>query len=579
MICMLKTLKADLITKKIYIWNINRDSVDLFLKAALSRIDIQGFVTIQEEYIGQSYMNRPIISLDQVKKEEDSLVLLADKVPEKIVDIFPSGKAFFWSDSLELNNELFHKGVIIYGVGGGAKQLREFLDEEGIFVERYCVTKKDQIEEYQGKAVIEVADINEYKDCAVIISVKSATYRKEILEALSSFQGKIYVEHDSVISVLGLIQSIDTAIKKNRKIYLYSRKNQISQWITDVLDIYGIEISGYVGEYKDEKQEIESIYDLAREGTDDKLIIINENYPDPENFISIRKHVERAGFSLEKENYTALNRYTLASEWMRNLRREQYYDPLVGYSKTYSYGKIGWKQYGDEGIGRIRIMVLGNSTTSEEFHPENWVSKIYSKLLQQNIQTTIYNGAYPDDDIVSELFRLLRDGYVLKPHIVISMSGSNNIQKKKSMNQFNEARLIGWAEQLAPEAKYCGGIDYEESQYSFWSRNLRLLRVISEFYGARFFGFLQPMNIMMSHMSLHEKSMHEAEINIAGAKVFEKEACDGEGYINLMKIFEHQEEMFIDTMHYTNKAHGIIAEKVCEKIMPELRSLIKEGYE
>lgn len=579
MICTIKTLKEDLRIKKIYIWNINRDSVDLFLQAALSRIDIQGFVTIQPEYIGQSYMNRPIVSSEQVKKEKDSVVLLADKVSKDVLDIFQPGQSMFWSDSLEINHELYQKGVIIYGVGGGAKQLREFLDNEGISVERYCVTQKDNLTEYQGKPVIGVAEINKYKDSGVIISVKSATYRKEILEALSSFQGRIYIEQDSVIFVLGLIQSIDLAISKNRKIYLYSKKNQISEWITDVLDIYGIEVSGYVGESKDEEEKIESIYDLASEGTDDKLIIINENYPNPEYFITIRKHVEKAGFSLEKENYTALNRYTLASEWMRNFRREQYYDPLVGYSKTYSYGKIGWKLYGDEGAGRIRIMVLGNSTTSEEFHPENWVSKIYNKLAQKNIQTTIYNGAYPDDDIVSELFRLLRDGYVIKPHIVISMSGVNNIQRKKIPNQFNESRLIGWAEQLAPEEKYCGGIDYEESQYSFWSRNIGLLRAVSEFYEARFFGFLQPMNIMMNHMSLHEKSIHEAEINIAGAKEFAEGACDTDGYINIMRLFEHKNEMFIDTIHYTSKAHEIIAEKVCEEIMPELMSLIKEGYE
>lgn len=579
MICMLDTVKTSIKAKKIYIWNINRDSMDLFLQVALCRISIQGFVTNQAEYVGQMYMNRSIVSLEQVKMEENSIVLLADRAPKDILNMFPPGRAVFWANALEINKELQHKRIIIYGIGGGAEQLKKRFSKERIAVDLYCVTKKDKSEHYRDKRVIEVTEIGKYEDHAVIISVKRATYCKEILEALRYFNGQIYVEKNQLIAVLGLIQSLDIAIKKNRKVYLYSKRNHVAEWVEDVLGIYGIKISGYVGESEgDTIENTIKISELAHDGTDDKLIIINEDYPDPERFIEMRKNVEAAGFSLEKSNYTSLNRYTLASEWMLHFRQEQYYDPLLGFSKAYSYGKIGWKQYGEDEIGRIKILVLGNSASSEEFHPENWVSKVYKKLLRKNIRTTIFNGAYPDDDIVSELLRLLRDGYAMKPQIVISMSGVNNMQSKEAENQFNEARLIGWAKQLASEGRYSCGIECRESPYSFWNRNIKLLNLVSEFYGARFFGFLMPMNATMSHMGLQEKSMFEAEANIEGAREFAAAACDGDGYINLMRIFEHQEEMFIDTMHYTDKAHEIIADQVCEAIMPEIQSLIKEGY-
>lgn len=96
--------------------------------------------------------------------------------------------------------------------------------------------------------------------------------------------------------------------------------------------------------------------------------------------------------------------------------------------------------------------------------------------------------------------------------------------------------------------------------------------MISEFYGARFFGFLQPMNITMDSMSVWEKSLYEQEETMTGAMEFAKSVTNrkGEEYIDLMRLFEHQDNMYLDVCHYTNKAHEILAEIVYETIMPEL---------
>lgn len=90
---------------------------------------------------------------------------------------------------------------------------------------------------------------------------------------------------------------------------------------------------------------------------------------------------------------------------------------MVGYSIIYPQGKLGWEVYSEEKEDDINIMVLGGSTSAETWHPENWVSKLYYKLRQNNIKTTIYNGAHEGNSIVEELLRLLRDGSVLKPQL------------------------------------------------------------------------------------------------------------------------------------------------------------------
>ena len=58
---------------------------------------------------------------------------------------------------------------------------------------------------------------------------------------------------------------------------------------------------------------------------------------------------------------------------------------------------------------------------------------------------------------------------------------------------------------------------------------------------------------------------------LTGAEEFRNSAGDEEGYINLLRLFEHQDEMYFDICHYTERGHEIIADKVFEKIYPVLQ--------
>lgn len=579
MICALYTLMKKYRDRNIYIWNINADSINVFMMAACRGIDIRGFVTIQERYAGEMYMNRPVLTLEQVLSDNDSIILVSDEVAKETMGMLQEGKAVYWSDALALNDELRSDRVIIYGTGRGAEKFCKVLDEEGIEAELFCLTQRGAVVQYRGKKVIGAAELNNYEDYAVVIAANVTRSRWEILEILSDFTGKIYVEMEhkigtadliSSIDLLNFIQVIDYSVRVCRKIYLYSRRNAIARLIEETLNIYGIKIVGYVGESEEQGQNIQSIYEVGYDGTEDKLIVINEEFP--EKFVKARENIELAGFSLEQRNYTGFQCHTrsrgmMLSEW------HYYKDPLLGGSIIYPKGKPGWKLYGREDQNAVKILVLGGSTSSEQYHPENWISKLYYKLKQNNLNATIYNGAHSGNDIVDEILRLLRDGYVIKPQIVISMSGVNNTGYKDCANQFNEINLINWVKTLSPDTTYCSGIASEESLYSFWSRNIQLLKLISKFYGAEFFGFLQPMNITMSQMTLWEKSRYELEGHIEASRDFMEHADSCGDYINLMQLFEHRDEMYVDMAHYTDLAHEMIADKVYEAIMPVMRKL------
>ena len=551
MIYALYTLMKKYRNKKIFIWNVNRDSMGIFLNASFAGIDIQGFVTSESQYAGEIYMNRPIITPEQFKEDKENIILASDDVSKDVMDMFPDERMLYWPDSLNIHDGLKEKEIIVYGTGKGAELLDEALAKEEMEASLYCVTKKEGNARFKGKEVIEASDLDKYADYAVIVSVMTLQAKEEILEALSVFHGQIYVDLKNMIhdtSEINFVQSLDYAVKKKREIYLYSRRNAFAKLIEETLKIYDIKISGYVYDAEDRSQNIENIYALSWEGTENKLIIINEYRA--ERMIAARNNIEYAGFLLENANYTSLRRYTPdAQKLAGNL---QYIcDPLTGVSVSYSKDRTGWMLYGREEEGSVRILVLGGSTSSEEYHPENWIGKLYNKLKRKNIKAVIFNGACPGDDIVDEILRLLRDGYALRPHIIISMSGVNNLRYKEGVNQFNEGRLIEWAKVLSPDGNFYSGIQSNETLYSFWNRNQKLLKVISEFYGASFFGFLQPMNITEYPMTLREKSLYEQEGHIKGVKEFA-------GFVN-------------------NEDDYVIADKVWEVIKPVIQNLVKKG--
>lgn len=61
----------------------------------------------------------------------------------------------------------------------------------------------------------------------------------------------------------------------------------------------------------------------------------------------------------------------------------------------------------------------------------------FHKIERSGIEVVLYNGAACGYDIVQELLRLMRDGNIIKPDYVISMSGVNNTNRKmRTDNQF-----------------------------------------------------------------------------------------------------------------------------------------------
>lgn len=158
MVYALYTLKEKYRDMDIYIWNINRDSMGVFMRAALRKISIRGFVTDREEYAGNWYMNRPIEFLPRILKDENSIIIVGDDVPAEFVKMFPK-KMIYWSDEQEINSGLYQRRNVIYGIGKGADQLCTALDDKKINIELFCVSECKYPNAYHGKEVLRISDM------------------------------------------------------------------------------------------------------------------------------------------------------------------------------------------------------------------------------------------------------------------------------------------------------------------------------------------------------------------------------------------------------------------------------------
>lgn len=582
MLKLLYTLNQKYKEKKLFVWNVNRNSMEVFAMLAFRRFSVEGFVSSDEEYAGQTYMGRKIYLPNQIKSIKNAVIILADEVEDDLQEVLEGIEYIAYSEALILDYELFNKKIVVYGIGKGADEICCLFEEQGMQLDLFVVSKKkDAINKYRDKSVIAVDELEVTDDMVLIVSPINKEYQNEIINKISVWGIKcdVYIrEYMSHIDLLTMnfVQSIESALNTKKKIFIFGRKNLYADLLKDILKIFGGKVDGYIHFEDNLLEGITSVYSFMESGSSDKFVIISEfSASDQADAIEL---MEEMGFSLEELSLTATWQYLNSRDFLTH-KINNYPDSLVGYSiKKYENWIPGWAVYGPAEKGNIKILVLGGSTSSEGvLRFESWVKKFYRKLKENSMSVTIYNGAHCGNDITDEILRLLRDGYYLHPDIIISMSGVNNSYRKGTNNEFNSEEAWITMKAFMKEEDIISGITAEESLYSFWVRNQKVIKIISDFLGAKYIGFLQPMNMTMEKMDLKERAIFERERGKRGAVEFGSLANEEDGYINLMRMFEHTEGMFVDAVHYSDEANKYLASKVCEILMPEIERIIKEN--
>lgn len=116
-----------------------------------------------------------------------------------------------------------------------------------------------------------------------------------------------------------------------------------------------------------------------------------------------------------------------------------------------------------------------------------------------------------------------------------------------------------------------------ESAFDFWNRIQSMMGLVSKSAGILFYSFLQPMNIPMKEKSLDEKVQFEIESSRVGAEDFRKKSNEKGTYINLMDMFYHKGNCYVDMCHYTAQAADEIADRVLAIIISGVQACMKKN--
>lgn len=104
--------------KRIYIYGINRNAINVFTELVYRGADVCGFVDSHNRCIGQYFMNRPIQETTSVMGKKN-VVIIISKFYEKahIQNEILNTEICYITEILDVDLSLGEKRVVIYGLG------------------------------------------------------------------------------------------------------------------------------------------------------------------------------------------------------------------------------------------------------------------------------------------------------------------------------------------------------------------------------------------------------------------------------------------------------------------------------
>lgn len=272
-------------------------------------------------------------------------------------------------------------------------------------------------------------------------------------------------------------------------------------------------------------------------------------------------------------------------------------DPLLGYTRS-AEGCPGIVTYGEPAGERdFIVLVLGNSTSdSSTANLNSWPYYLHtelSKICKQNI--VVYNGAISGYHSGQELLKLCRDGLDLRPSIVVSfdgvteMGGMDTTVKRRKLVQKYQWRMwenIMECPGAIPDSlhmrnlkKLSAGMEETLRDSEVWINNERKMHAICEEFDVKYIGCLQPMiargcildteiRALLEDMGVNEEYYRIQNLFLDDAI---EQMREYDYLKNLTMLFDGKDNVYHDSIHYSERGNQLIADAVADLIIEELR--------
>ena len=277
-------------------------------------------------------------------------------------------------------------------------------------------------------------------------------------------------------------------------------------------------------------------------------------------------------------------------------KKVEAYDPIIGYSRNEkdTPGFVVFANVNDEKDKNIfKIITLGGSTSDPYLsNIKSWSELLFEMLNNLNIPVKIYAGGVSGYTASQEALKLIRDGITLKPDLVLSYSGVNDVQSKLydvEKHFFVRSYMPNIFKTLIKHRKIKNelqgdfvltelnlGVENWENKAEFWIRCERTMHAVCEEFDIKFHAFLQPRFIRKYVLmySLFDPKIIASDLFFDTVSTY---IARGRGQLwlhDFTNIFNGSDELFYDFCHVYEKGNRIIAQKILPYVLEAIK--IKE---
>ncbi len=557
------------------------------------KIAIEGIISENAELIGETIYNRRIIDI----KELNRGILFNN-------ELFPvnSAASSYITGSIEqlpvsynirnVNQNIKDKIIVIYGCGKNGVEICKYLHRmRGGGIKCFIDSNPDNVGKVINNVIVYGPEIIKTLSNETIIieafekwweideKIRAERTDLKCLYYTCNNNDDLFIRNlESKEILFSLIE--DTYISKlcDRNIFIYGTEGNARE-VYQYFKILGLSVKGLLID-KDMKEHNFYAKDIPVTHIDE-IIEKKDIY-----FIWIEQHDKCNAIGKLK-----LQGLQMGQDFGGYFPIKYVLDINLGISYKWKHEYAGITAYGREKENDYKIVVLGNSTTdSTKAYPhKSWVELLYSTLNKQDL--TIYNAGVGGYFSGQELLKLIRDCRELKPDLIISYSGINDMGYKmenypfafsfeKEIYKFAYEDIVAnygrkkWRDYLSIVQGITYGVPLQENRFNNWLKNEELMYAVAKCYSANFVCFLQPAiytkqnterekSIIKNHY-MQYKSDYSEMANLFRSEI--KSIISKYSYIyDLSHIFD-EIDVYEDICHVNQEGNRIIAEEIIKVI-------------
>ena len=515
------------------------------------------------------------------------------------------------------------QNVVIFGAGTkGREYLMEIsgnaqvrivavldndIQKQGAFFFGHKISPPAEVVDLSYDKVIIAMDINSESQMERVVSVQTQLVALGVpAEKISMNNNKLRTWENGHIVLFAREYLFERC--SNRRLLIYGTGAE-AKALSNLLSICSIPIAYYIDEELSdilfEGKKITHWSDIVYECPDSIFIIVaNEK----ECYGISRQKFMQLGLTehIDFTYYRAIPTYPEPSHYDITLSLNR-----IRNQSGHKHVIEGFELFGDiDNPKALKIVALGGSTTESTLHfIKGWPMYLTDCFIKNGISVVTYCGGIASYTSSQELLKMIRDVVPLKPDVVLSYSGFNDIggyprspmkinfekanavtncpperEKRPFITNF-QVNYINEILLKFPENKRTVyyGLQNDKTVSELWLDNTRMMHAIAQEFNILFLSFLQPFLCIGGYKLTDSQKIilnrywptlarsdykNDFMINRAHEMI---NAIKGIDYIiDLTHLFSGYTNIYIDKVHVTEQGNKIIANHIYDVLVKHL---------